>query len=205
MKTVKTLIILLLLVMGYSLKHYPPPAKPIVVIDGSFNDDITLKNFSRERAARIRAASAPLLTPPCTEAFLTVGLRSPIEVVQGEGVVFHPSNDLYLDPARKLGLVDERTRHEYAMQFSSGRAQAGAVRAMLSGTRLTIDGKSHIFLHDTAFIGESFWLNTSSLRDLLIHEFIHLGGQPPTPGLFGPFQHDLAGYEYYGKLMQACQ
>jgi hypothetical protein len=209
MKSAIKLILITAVAVGLYLKLSTPPAQSTatttIIIDPSFYDGIVLNHFSRGEATHIRAAMSTLATPRCTEEFDRAGLRSPLQVIIEDGVVMYRSEDLYLYSANQLGLVSEQTRHAYAVQFSSGRAQAGTVSATLFSTQLTLDGRSRIFLHDTAFIGESFLLGTYSLRDVLIHEFIHIGGQPPTPGLLGSFRHDLAGYKYYDDIMAACQ
>jgi len=76
---------------------------------------------------------------------------------------------------------------------------------MRFGVRLTIDGRPRLFLNDSAFEGSSFWFGKLSLNDVLTHEFIHLGGQPSTPSLMGSLQHDLAGFEHYDDIMEACR
>jgi hypothetical protein len=177
----------------------------IVVIDKSIYNKIFLMNFEKSEDARLREASAVLFTPRCTEAFKAAGLRSPLEVVRRSGVVIQPSTDLYIYSARELGLVNEQTRRSYAREFGSCRAQAGTVNPIRNGTQLTIDGRPHIFIHETAFLGESFWFGSLSLPDVLVHEFIHVGGQPPTPGRFGMLQQDLAGFPPYDRIMTACQ
>jgi hypothetical protein len=175
------------------------------IIIGDFKDGQGW--FSREDGASpellIRKSMTSLLTPRCTEAFAQAKLRSPLEVVMHEGVVILPARDLYKYPAERLGLASEATRLAYRDEFSSCRAQSGTVPSMRNGVRMTTDGRARIFLHDTAFLGESVIFKRLSLTDVLMHEFIHVGGQPATPGWF--FQHDLAGFEHYDKLMSTCR
>jgi hypothetical protein len=166
---------------------------------------ISFVNFQPNEEMRLRKAMAPLFTSRCTEAFTNANLRSPLDITTEEGVVLRPSSDLYLYSAEELGLVYDQTRRTYSAEFSSGRAQAGSVTYMRNGVRLTTDGRPRIFIHDSAFLGESFLFGTISLKDVLTHEFIHLGGQPPTPGWLGPLQNDLAGFEHYDEIMGACR
>lgn len=153
----------------------------------------------------IREAASSLFTGQCGQAFEVAGLRSPYDLVTKGGVVIRLSSDLYIYTARDLGLVSEETRAVYAWEFSRGIAQGGTVSSGRQGQRLTVDGRPRIFLHDTAFLKESFWERRLSLRGVLIHEFIHAGGQPQTPGLFGPLRSDLEGFEHYGRIMEACK
>lgn len=166
---------------------------------------MTLVNLTPAQERQVLEAASSLFTDRCTEAFITADLRSPYEVVVTTGVVFRPSTDVYTHSAGESGLRDERTRKAYAIAFSSGRAQAGTVTPMRRGIALTLDGRARVFLHETAFYGESFWLGTLSLREVLIHEFIHVGGQPPMPGWLGPLRHDLAGFAHYSRVMRACK
>jgi hypothetical protein len=171
-------------------------------VDDSTFDKVKIFNLLPEEEGAVRKEMRHLFYPPCTAAFFKAKLRSPLEVVTEEGVVIRPSVDLYKYSAEELGLVSDVTRREYCEEFSSCRSQAGTVSARLYGVRRTTDGRGRVFLHDTAFQGEWFIFGRLSLRDVLVHEFIHVGGQPPTPGWF--FQHDLAGFEHYDEIMQAC-
>jgi hypothetical protein len=160
-------------------------------------------HFSAAEEKAIRKELRRLLQPQCIVAFSKAGLRNPLEVITEEGLVLRPSVDLHDYSAKELGLVSDATRKAYWEEFSSCRSQAGTVSAKLYGVRLTTDGRARVFLHDTAFQGESFIFRKLSLHDVLVHEFIHVGGQPPTPGWF--FQHDLAGFEHYDEIMRACR
>ncbi len=202
----RTNIIAVTLLIALASSHLRREQRPVTY---PLRDEVlagmTLANLTPGQKRQVMEAASSLFTGRCTEAFITSGLRSPYEVVVTTGVVFRPSTDVYTHSARELGLRDERTRKAYAMEFSSGRAQAGTVSPMRRGIALTLDGRARVFLHDTAFYGESFWLGTISLREVLIHEFIHVGGQPPTPGWLGPLRHDLAGFAHYSRIMQACK
>ncbi len=193
--------IVLVFLLNNSCSHEQPE---ISVIDESFYYRIEFINFNEKEKVLIREAMAPLATPRCNDAFRRAGLRSPLEVVLKDGVVIRPSYDLYRFPVKELGLVDDRTRRAYMDKFSSGNAQAGTVSAVLYGTRRTLDGRARVFLHDTAFF-ESTLFRRLSLREVMVHEFIHVAGQPSTPGWLGCLQHDLAGFAPYDETMEACQ
>lgn len=171
--------------------------------DDSTFDKVEFVNLSEAEKRDARKELRGLLHQRCIMAFSKAGLRSPLEVITEEGVVFRPSIDLHDYSAKRLGLVSDATRRAYWEDFSSCRSQAGTVSARLYGVRLTTDGRPRVFLHDTAFQGESFLFGRLSLHDVLVHEFVHLGGAPPTRRWF--FQHDLSGFEYYDEIIEACK
>src|ERR1051326_802192 len=195
-------VFILLCLTADSCTPVPAPRFPYRVDDSTFRK-VEFDNFSPAEKEFILKELRRLLQPPCIVAYSTAGLRNPLEVITEEGVVLRPSVDLHEYTAKELGLVSDATRRAYWEDFSSCRSQAGTVSARLYGMRLTTDGRARVFLHDTAFQGESFIFGRLSLHDVLVHEFMHVGGQPPTPGWF--FQHDLAGFEHYEEIMRACR
>ena len=46
---------------------------------------------------------------------------------------------------------------------------------------------------------------TMSLHEVINHEFMHAGGQPPTPGFWGGLGHDLAGFSHHSTILEACR
>jgi hypothetical protein len=182
----------------------PPSTPDISELNERSFDGFSLLHFTPEEGQHLREALAPLLSRQCTDMFARAGLQSPSEVARTTGVEMRYSRDLYMYSADQLGLVSEETRSSLMKELSNGRTQSGSVPPVRYGKRLTTDGRARIFLPDNAFVGESFWFGTISLRGVLIHEFIHVGGQPPTPGWMGFLSHDLAGYEHYDEIMSAC-
>ncbi len=174
----------------------------LVTVDESVSAKMSIMNFDGQEEAKIREAATTLFGRRCTEAFTTAGLRSPLQVVSELGVLIRPSKDLYLYTARDLGLTHDLIRKTYAAQFSTCRAQGGTIRPLNGEVRLTVDDRPRIFLHDSAFLGESLLFGRLSLRNVLTHEFIHAGGQPPTPGWLA--WHDLAGFRHYDTILKAC-
>jgi hypothetical protein len=198
--------LIITLLAALAARHLHGEQKPVVYpVKDEVRAGMILVNFSPGRERQTVEAASSLFKGKCTQAFTDAGLRSPYESVLISGVVFRPAEDLYIYSAKALGLRDERTRKVYAWAFSSGRAQAGTVSPLRRGVALTTDGRARVFLHETAFYGESFWLGTFSLREVLIHEFIHVGGQPSSPGWLGPLRHDLVGFAHYNQIMQACK
>ena len=197
------IVILLSIIAGISLR--PVRQHLTYPIDERVSARMILINLTPRHKRLIMDEASSMFTKQCSEAFIAADLLTPTEVVLNSGVVFLPATDLYIYEADELGLSDERLRKAYARQFSDGNSQAGAISAKRSGVRMTIDGRPRIILHDTAFYGKSFLLGTVSLREVLIHEFIHLGGQPQTYGRLGPLRHDLAGFPHYDRIMEACK
>lgn len=175
-------------------------------VDERISVRIVFVNFAPADERTVRMAMSSMFTCECTQAFKDADLLSPLEVVLQTGIILRPSEDIYIYKGRltELGLMYEETRKRYASQFSSGRAPAGIVRPFRQGVQLTVDGRPRLFLHSIAFLGESFLFGRPSLREVLIHEMIHAGGQPPTPGRLGALRHDLAGFEHYDRIMAAC-
>jgi hypothetical protein len=182
----------------------PAPATrlPYEVDDSTFHK-VKIIHLSAAEERAVRAELRNLLHPRCIMAYSKAGLRNPLEVMTEEGVVMRPSIDLHEYSAKELGLVSDDTRRAYWEEFSSCRSQAGTVSVRLYGVRLTTDGRPRLILHDSAFQGESFVFGKLSLHDVLVHEFMHLGGQAPTRRWF--FEHDLAGFEHYDEIMEACR
>jgi hypothetical protein len=198
------LLILLTLLVAYrqpkcECETEPAPAD----LEELIKAGVTFTNFTPSKKNMIRDELARLTTKRCTAAFEKAHLRSPRRLLVEAGVIFRPAKDVYLYSARDLGLVDERTRQAYALDLSSCRVQAATVSPVLGGVRRTIDARPRFFLHETAFYGESYLLGTYSFHEVIVHEFIHAGGQPPAPGWF--FQHDLASFPHYDKIMRACE
>jgi hypothetical protein len=202
-RRIESVVFLVILTVCLLINSCSPARSVVIVVDESIYRGKPFAHLSHNQELSVRKSLASLLTPKCTRAFVNAELRSPLEVITEDGVVFRDSIDLYMESARNLGLVYEETRIHYWEEFSSCRAQAGTVPPERHGVRLTTDGRARIFLHDSAFQGESFIFGRLSLNGALVHEFIHVGGQPPTPGWF--FQHDLAGFEYYDQIIEACQ
>ena len=170
------IVILLIILAGLRLsltrqpQYYP--------LDDRIAAEMKIVHYTARQKQRIMDDASSMFTKQCSEAFIAADLLTPTEVVLNSGVVILPATDLYIYEASQLGLRDERTRKAYALQFSDGGSQAGAIRAKRRGVLMTTDGRPRIFLHDTAFYGKSILLGTVPLREVLIHEFIHLGGQP---------------------------
>jgi hypothetical protein len=204
------LISVVLLVVLVVLLTYPRQTTVYIIeaVDGRPLERASIEGFGKKTKEKIRAKLLNKLRPECGRAFDIAGLRSPERQLRESGLIIQPSKYLYDYSARELGLISEVRRRKYMDEFATGQAQAGTVPHMRYGKALTDDGIARIYLHDSAFLGDSFlsgffgWL---SLDDVLTHEMIHAGGQPPTPGWLGSIQNDLAGYEHYQAIMEACR
>ncbi len=196
-------VILLVTFIYFCLQ--PEPQAIIHPVDEKISAGLMFINFTPDEERKVREAMSSLFTRRCTQAFNDAGLRSPAEVAVRPGIVFRPYADLLNYRARKLGLRRERTRERYAAEFSSGHAQAGTISPRFKGSWVTIDGRPHVYLHDTAFLGQSLVFRRLSLRDVMIHEGLHVGGQLPSWGWLGPLEHDLAGLAHYNRIIKACR
>jgi hypothetical protein len=126
-----------------------------------------------------------------------VGLQTINQTVE-KGIVIGASTWLS-DPSTKgtTGIV-EGARQEYWKQFSSYSARGGTI-SQFPGEPNPFsnpgDRRPRMFLARSAF--EPGWL-----KETIIHEFIHAGGQPGVSSWFG---HDLSNYEWYDFLQDACK
>jgi hypothetical protein len=180
----------------------------VETVDASLLEDVSIEGYDKKTRERIRAVMLRKITPRCGAAFDNGGLRSPEQQIREGGIVIQPSKYLFDYNPRSLNLVSEKTLESYKDEFSRGRSQAGTVPHMRSGQVLTLDGREHIYLHPSAFLGDSFlavFFGWVTLDDVITHELIHSGGQLPTPGFWGSLQDDLAGYEHYDAIMEACR
>ena len=69
-------------------------------------------------------------------------------------------------------------------EFSTLRAQEGSISPFIG---YTTDGRGQIYLHASAFDGES---SLFPLEDVLSHAFIHQAGITKQPGRLGRLRHD---------------
>lgn len=202
-------VVLALIIIVSSLSPSDTTTTTVIIIEEAFEPSILkridLRGFEPSEKRRLLKALPAKFTNRCTEAFKDEGLLSPLEVALTTGFVLHPSRDLWDKEIGSLGFVSERTKIRYKSEFSTCRAQAGTVPAMRDGWKLTVDGRARVFIHDSAYAGESFWFNRFSLEDVLTHELIHVGGQRATPGWLGPLSHDLKGFEPHDKILEACR
>lgn len=188
-----------------SRRETPLPSPPEPVDPAVFRRvNIKFIGFTPEEEAEMLAELRKEFSSPCTEAFEAAGLQSPLRVALETGIVIQHFRLLFMYEADALNLRYKKTRDLYRSEFSSGRVQAGTIPGTRLGLRLTVDGKPHIVIHDSAFLGESFLFGRLGLGDVITHEMVHTGGQGPTPGWLGFLQHDLAGFEHYDAIMGAC-
>lgn len=162
---------------------------------------LTIEGFDESQEKQVRSAFNRLLSDKCAAAFKAAHLKTPLEVAKG-GLVIRPAWWLIDRSWQQLGLGSEAQRRYYKDQFYTGTAysnnQGGTV---LPGD--TTDGRTQVYLRDSAFHGESWTL--FSLQDVMSHESIHGGGQGPKPGWLGSHRHDLAGFGPHDGILEACR
>jgi hypothetical protein len=132
----------------------------------------------------------------CKRAFEIVGLQTIKQtvdrglVVGGATLLRNSSNN------NTLGIV-EGARQEYWKQFKSYYTRGGTIMQIPGQTNpfSSRDQRPRMLIAFSAF--ESGWL-----KAVIIHEFIHAGGQPPISSWFG---HDLSNYEWYDFLQDSCK
>jgi hypothetical protein len=168
---------------------------------------ITIDHFSEDHERDTRAGLQRLFSNTCTAAFRKFHLTPPIESQLG-GIIIRPATDLINLSAAMLG-ISEAQRNNARSQFfdntASSNAQGGTIPGYRGGTRITVDGRTQVYLAGSAWLGESYLFNTFSFQGVLSHEFIHVGGQPPKPGRLGSWRHDLAGFGGFDEILKACR
>jgi RHS repeat-associated protein len=137
----------------------------------------------------------------CRRAFEIVGLQTINQTVE-KGVVIGPAT-LLNNPANNstMGITDA-ARQAYSAEFNKG-ANGGTIYNM-RGQPFPFasrqDQRPRMFFATTAF--DPGWFGGSYLRESIIHEFIHAGGQDPISSWIG---HDLSNYEWYDFLQESCK
>ena len=166
---------------------------------------LTIEGFDENREREVRTAFNRLLSAKCAAAFKAANLKTPLEVAK-QGLVIRPAWWLIDRSWQQLGLLSDSQRRDYRDQFYKGtsysNAQGGTVREFENGVRNTTDGRTQIYLRDSAFYGAGDGL--FSLQDVMSHESIHGGGQGPKPGWFGR-GHDLSDYGPHDGILEACR
>jgi hypothetical protein len=162
------------------------------------NQHLTIEHFTPERESWIRYELQGLLTEECSQAF-PKGIDNPTNTIINRGVIIRPAEDLYRRSAAQLGLSEEDRLGSVRQFFGH------AYSTPQGGTVFGSNGSAQIYLHDSAFRGESWRPGIFSLAEVLEHEFIHGGGQGPWPGRLGNLRHDLAGLPAYKNIIEACR
>lgn len=112
-------------------------------------------------------------------------------MIGGSTLLRSPSNNGMLG-------ISEGARQAYWNEFRSYSAR-GATIMQLAGQPDPFssprDHRPRMFIAYSAF--EPGWL-----KETIIHEFIHAGGQPPVSSWVG---HDLSNYDWYDFLLESCK
>jgi YD repeat-containing protein len=155
--------------------------------------------YAKKGEDQIRSVIASLLqNERCRRAFEIVGLQTINQTVE-KGIVIGAATWLR-EPSNKgtTGIV-EGARQTYWEQFSSSYYTRGGTISQFPGEPNPFsnpgDRRPRMFLARSAF--ERGWL-----KETIIHEFIHAGGQPAIPSRVA---HDLYWYDWYDFLQDACQ
>ena len=140
----------------------------------------------------------------CAKAFIAAGLTDPLTNMIKKGLVIGPATLLTNpDNVNYIG-VTEAARRRDVEYVGSTSVQAITIRDHPGYLPDTTDGRARIFLNSSAFGGGRF-----SLREVLIHELIHVAGvdakEPSWWGKTFRGEHDLSYYEHYESIMEACK
>ena len=184
-------------------------SKPIadLPIDGSAQGIMkairVLPGFDSAREGILRKTILSILEDEdCAAAFFSNFSTTP-EGLVGAGTVFGAAS-LLSNPfnLQMIGITQHaRDLYVKAGAVGSTAVQAFTIRNWQGYAPDTVDGLPRIFLNGSAFEG-----GTYSLREVLVHEFMHAAGWPPG-GFFTSLVHDtdLSRYDNYQTIMDACK
>ncbi len=157
-------------------------------------------SYGDKNRAQIRSIIDSLLqNERCRRAFAIVGLQTINQTVEN-GVVIGPATLLNNPANNGMMGITEGARRAYSDEFGKSSARGATINKMsgqpnpFSSRR---DQRPRMFFSTFAFSGDQ-----SSLREDIVHEFIHGGGQPPISSWFG---HDLSNYEWHDFLQESCR
>jgi hypothetical protein len=157
------------------------------------NKRLKIEHFTPQQESWIRYELEPMLTLRCSQAF-PAGVNSPTGTILESGLTIRPAQDLYHRTAKDLNLSERSLTDAINKVF-------GTTGIVQGGTTFGLDGGAQTYLHDRAFAGDTLWPGYHPLGEVLIHESIHGGGQPPIPV---PLFHDLWRWKYYKRIVKAC-
>jgi hypothetical protein len=149
-------------------------------------------SYAPDREGRILKAITALYTAECTDAFGSIGLESPVSIVNRKGVVVGPSTLAQVPGNAGYMGIPENSRAKMVPYVGRGDAKALSVIG-----KYNADGRGRIFLNGSAF--------PAGLVGVLAHEFIHLAGvEPVDPPVYKPWQDDLSFDHRYQKVIDTC-
>ena len=174
-------------------------------------------SYGKDKEKQIRDAVTKLLTEPCLDAFddakishrdasfdifnfdPEIGLKyNPWQLLYGKGVVIAPASTLLHMSAQALGITED-ARLGYQQFVWEPGVGGFTIRDIPGEPRGTTDGQVHIFLTANYFNG------SLDSGEVMPHEFVHGGGQPPIPRIFPLPVHDLYGFPGYNKIIEKCR
>ena len=141
----------------------------------------------------------------CAAAFAAaLGIQPAGLIAQGiviahAGLLFNP------DETQRIG-ISENARQR---AFKQGAVGSEGIQAFTFRnnygpgypTNDTVDPRARVLLNASAFS-----VGTYSLREVLVHELLHVAGWPPSGWLRSKFNRtDLSHYDKYDEVMAACK
>jgi hypothetical protein len=138
----------------------------------------------------------------CAEAFAKAGLTDITGLIL-HGIVIGPATLLSNPDNTQMIGITEGARQHYVGVVGSTQIQAVTLLNSPGYATETLDTRARIFLNASAFSG-----GTLSLREVLVHEFLHVAGwKAEDVGVLGTLlgKTDLSHYEKYNEIMAACK
>lgn len=140
----------------------------------------------------------------CSRAFEILGLQTINQTVE-KGLVIGPATLLSNSANNEMMGIVDGARQAYNNQFGTSSAQGATIRNIPGQPNPFAsrgDQRPRMFFASSAFSSNDG--GASSLREAMVHEFMHAGGQGKSPG-WSPWGHDLSGYEWYDFLQESCR
>lgn len=140
----------------------------------------------------------------CAAAFRDANVQT-ISEMTTNGIVIGPAHLLSNPNDASWVGITERARSDYAKEGVVGSTgiQAVTLKNWPGYIEQTLDSRARIFLNGSAFRGGKY-----SLREVLVHEFLHVAGwRPEEVSTLGTLlgKTDLSHYEKYEEIMAACK
>ena len=135
-----------------------------------------------------------IANPECNQAFKDANLPLPGDVIKKRGLTLAGAGVL-LDPSVDSALGINETIRQAAVKHTEN----------LATQAFTIDvngGRLYTVFKNSAFSGSSWMWGTYALEEIVVHENIHVAGQPGDDKASG---HDLSTFKYYSSIVSKCR
>ena len=138
----------------------------------------------------------------CAAAFAAAGLTDAAGLIL-HGIVIGSANLLLNSANTQMIGITDYARNRDLPAVGSVAIQAITINNQPGKKPDTLDTRARVLLNNSAFGGGKY-----SLREVLVHELMHVAGWPgEQPGFFANIwgDTDLSHYDKYDEIMEACK